>query len=106
MPTCLPDRPCAPQEDQRATLDQQVLEKQKAKVQLQQDKVQDAQDLAAALKQHRSDEAKAAAARRSAALQSKALMAGQVSQACCGSRCADLHQCISYHALQARIAHL
>ena len=61
-------------------LDKQVLEKQKAKLQLQQDKLQDKQDLAAALKQHNSDEAKAAAARRSAALQTKALMAGQVGQ--------------------------
>ena len=61
-------------------LDKQVLDKQKARLQLQQDKVQDAQDLAAALKQHNSDEAKAAAARRSAALQTKALMAGQVGQ--------------------------
>ena len=61
-------------------LDKQVLDKQKAKLQLQQDKVQDAQDLAAALKQHKVDEAKAAAARRSAALQTKALMAGQVGQ--------------------------
>ena len=83
------------------TLDEQVLEKQKAKVQQQHDKVQDAQDLAAALKQHRIDEAKAAAARRKAALQTKALMAGQVSQACCCSGCAHLDQ--SIHALQACI---
>ncbi len=69
-----------PQEEQRVVLDEQVLDKQKAKLQLQQDKVQDAQDLAAALKQHKIDEAKAAAARRSAALQTKALMAGQVGQ--------------------------
>ena len=61
-------------------LDKQVLDKQKAKLQLQQDKVQDAQDLAATLKQHKIDEAKAAAARRSASLQTKALMAGQVGQ--------------------------
>jgi len=61
-------------------LDKQVLDKQKVKLQLQQDKLQDAQDLAAALKQHKIDEAKAAAARRSAALQTKALMAGQVGQ--------------------------
>ena len=61
-------------------LDKQVLDKQKAKLQLQQDKVQDAQDLAVTLKQHKIDEAKAAAARRSAALQTKALMAGQVGQ--------------------------
>ncbi len=61
-------------------LDKQVLDKQKAKLQLQQDKLQDAQDLAAALKQHKIDEGKAAAARRSAALQTKALMAGQVGQ--------------------------
>ncbi len=67
-----------PQEEQRVVLDKQVLDKQKAK--LQQDKLQDAQDLAAALKQHKIDEAKAAAARRSAALQTKALMAGQVGQ--------------------------
>jgi len=61
-------------------LDKQVLDKQKVKLQLQQDKLQDAQDLAAALKQHKIDEAKAAAARRSAALQTKALMARQVGQ--------------------------
>ncbi|DBA69943.1 TPA: hypothetical protein ACH3X2_012436 [Trebouxia sp. C0005] len=67
-------------EEQRVVLDKQVLDKQKARLQLQQDKVQDARDLAAALKQHNSDEAKAAAARRSAALQTKALMAGQVAQ--------------------------
>ncbi|DBB03299.1 TPA: hypothetical protein ACH3X3_010687 [Trebouxia sp. C0006] len=67
-------------EEQRVVLDEQVLDKQKAKLQLQQDKVQDAQDLAATLKQHKIDEAKAAAARRSAALQTKALMAGQVAQ--------------------------
>ncbi|DBA90787.1 hypothetical protein WJX77_006942 [Trebouxia sp. C0004] len=67
-------------EEQRVVLDKQVLDKQQAKLQLQQDKLQDAQDLAAALKQHKIDEAKAAAARRSAALQTKALMAGQVAQ--------------------------
>lgn len=59
-------------------LDKQVQEKQRAKVQQQQDKVQDAQDLAAALRQHKLDEAKSTAARRAAALKSKALMANQV----------------------------
>lgn len=66
------------QEEQRVVLDKQVQEKQKAKVQQQQDKVQDAQDLAAALRQHKLDEAKSTAARRAAALKSKALMANQV----------------------------
>ncbi len=41
-------------------LDKQVPDKQKAKLQLQQDKWQNAQDLTAALKQHKVDEAKAA----------------------------------------------
>ncbi len=49
-----------PQEEQRLVLDKQVPDKQKAKLQLQQDKMQNAQDLAAALKQHKVDEAKAA----------------------------------------------
>ena len=66
------------QEEQRVVLDKQVQEKQRAKVQQQQDKVQDAQDLAAALRQHQLDEAKSTAARRAAALKSKALMANQV----------------------------
>ena len=64
-------------------LDKQVLDKKKVKLQLQQDQLQYAQDLAAALKQHKIDEAKAAAARQSAALQTKALMAGQVGQGHC-----------------------
>ena len=53
-------------------LDKQLPDKQKAKLQLQQDKMQYAQDLAAALKQHKVDEAKAAAARRTTALHTKA----------------------------------
>lgn len=66
-------------------MDKQVQEKQKAKVQQQEAKVQDAQDLAAGLKQHKLDEAKSAAARKAAALKSKALMANQV--CFCSSRC-------------------
>lgn len=66
------------QEEQRVVLDKQVQEKQRAKVQQQQDKVQDARDLAAALRQHKLDEARSTAARRAAALKSKALMANQV----------------------------
>lgn len=66
------------QAEQRVVLDKQVHEKQTAKVQQQQAKVEDAQELAAALKQHNLDEAKATAARKAAALKSKALMANQV----------------------------
>lgn len=66
------------QEEQRAVLDEQVQEKQTAKVQQQQAKVQDAQDIAAALKQHKLDEARSRAARKAAALKSKAIMANQV----------------------------
>lgn len=72
------------QEEQRVVLDQQVQEKQRVKVQQQQAKVQDAQDLAAALKQHKLEEAKSAAARKTAALKSKALMANQVCTVACG----------------------
>ena len=50
----------SPQEEQRLVLYKQVPDKQKAKLQLQQDKMQNAQDLAAALKQRKVDEAKAA----------------------------------------------
>ena len=66
------------QEQQRVVLDKQVQEKQKAKLQQQQDKVQDAQDLAAALRQYKLDEAKTITARKAAAVKSKALMANQV----------------------------
>lgn len=71
------------QEEQRVVLDEQVQEKQRAKVQQQQAKVQDAQDLAAALKQHKLEEAVRAAARKTAALKSKALMANQVRSVAC-----------------------
>lgn len=77
------------QEEQRVNLDKQVQEKQKAKVQQQQAKVQDARDLAAALKQHKLDEAKSAAARKAAALKSKALMANQVCFCFSRSSCFD-----------------
>ena len=59
-------------------LDEQVLSKQQARLQQQQAKAEDARDIAAALKQHKLDEAKNAAAKRSAALKTKALMADQV----------------------------
>lgn len=53
-------------------------EKLQAKVQQQQEKVQAAEQLAAALKQHQLDDARQAAAKREAAMKTKALMAGQV----------------------------
>ena len=72
------------QEEQREVLDEQVQDKQQAKLQQQKAKVQDARDIAAALAQHRLNEARSAAARRRAALATKALMASQV---CCCSFC-------------------
>ena len=84
---------CHVQEEQRVILDEQVHEKQRAKVQQQQAKVQDAQDLAAAVKQHKLDEAKSAAARKAAALKSKALMANQV--CFCSSWCSCCERLLS-----------
>ena len=66
------------QSEQRQVLDGQMQEKLQVKVQQQQEKVQDAEQLAAALKQHQLDDAKQAAAKREAAMKTKALMAGQV----------------------------
>ena len=88
------------QDEQRVVLDEQVQDKQQAKLQQQQAKVQDAQDIAAALAQHRLDEARSAAARRSAALATKSLMASQV---CCCSPVAIalglLQTCCSFCSL-------
>ena len=66
------------QSEQRQVLDGQMQDKLKVKVQQQQDKVQDAEQLAAALKLHRLEDARQAAVRREAAMKSKTLMAGQV----------------------------
>ena len=66
------------QDEQRQVLDGQMQDKVKAKLQQQQEKVQDAQQLAAALQQHRLEEAKQASARKDAAMKSKHLMASQV----------------------------
>lgn len=66
------------QREQSQVLDGQVQDKRKQKVQQQQEKLQDAEQLAAAFQQHTLDDAKQAAARRDAAMKTKALMAGQV----------------------------
>lgn len=66
------------QSEQRQVLDGQMQDKVKARLQQQQEKVQDAQQLAAALQQHRLEEAKQASARKDAAMKTKHLMASQV----------------------------
>ena len=70
------------QEDQKLVLDQQMSEKEQIRLDLQQAKVQEAQDIAVAVQQHKADEARNAAAKRAAALKTKDLMANQVSPAC------------------------
>ena len=73
---------CLVQEDQKLVLDQQMSEKEKIRLDLQQAKVQDAQDIAVAVQQYKADEARSAAAKRAAALKTKDLMANQVGPAC------------------------